>query len=317
MRLPKGRIIMENVRLEFVNFDRILTAGQRERAAKINGYISLTYPTESELIFLKKGEPFYAAKFSLNKKQKISIQDAVNRAKKEISGIVSIYETPLELLAILQTTIEVKPDFSTNFSLLPIDEFIQKLKETKLNGFIEIQRDIDLYYFVFENGNIKISYPAGKPPKEITENELKKAFEIFAKTESKISLWKEIIEISSLATPAQVELLLNALSHILSTLAQSLTHSLVMKITQSILEQEKKSYPFLENLKISEDFKTEGNFSEKINTLVEAFGKLTFRIVSSLSTMLGPVAKETALKSVKDYYFALENLGFFKYFKIE
>ncbi|HAV92891.1 TPA: hypothetical protein DCW38_06905, partial [candidate division WOR-3 bacterium] len=63
MRFPRGRAILENTNIDFINFDNIMNAGKRERSHKIHGYISIIYPQEVDFIFLSLGEPINAARF--------------------------------------------------------------------------------------------------------------------------------------------------------------------------------------------------------------------------------------------------------------
>jgi hypothetical protein len=39
MRLPKGRPVLQNAKLEYVHFDNILADSKKERASKISGYL--------------------------------------------------------------------------------------------------------------------------------------------------------------------------------------------------------------------------------------------------------------------------------------
>ena len=85
MKFPRGRPLLENARLEFLNLENVLSASKRERAHRISGYISIFYPDTVELIFLKEGEPFNAARISQTERSIVPINEVVEKAKKASS----------------------------------------------------------------------------------------------------------------------------------------------------------------------------------------------------------------------------------------
>src|SRR5512137_3076069 len=111
MRFPKGKSSLQNAKLEFVHLDNILADNKKERASKISGYIEIIYPDLVDFLYLKKGEPVNAGRFSRAERKQVPISDVIDRAKKSTTGTVSIYETPDELIDMIMATFTVEPKF--------------------------------------------------------------------------------------------------------------------------------------------------------------------------------------------------------------
>jgi hypothetical protein len=162
MKFPRGRALLENTRLEFINLDNVLSAAKRERAHRISGYISIIYPDAIELIFLKQGEPFNAARITQKERKIVPISEVVEKAEKATSGILSEYATDEILINLIISTILLDPiKANVDFSRLQPKIFIDKLKTTKFNGFIWAQLGIEESFIHFEEGAIKNCYIAG------------------------------------------------------------------------------------------------------------------------------------------------------------
>ena len=73
MRLPRRKILIENVNLLYVDIQKIIQLSQVDRRAKIDGYLSVIYPGNQETIFFRKGEMINAGRFSGQEKKPVRI----------------------------------------------------------------------------------------------------------------------------------------------------------------------------------------------------------------------------------------------------
>jgi len=109
VKFPKGKAVLENTHLEFINLDKLLSAAKRERAHCISGYISIIYHDMVEIIFLKQGEPFNAARISPKIREIVPISEVVEKARNASYGILAEYATDEILINLIISSIVLKP----------------------------------------------------------------------------------------------------------------------------------------------------------------------------------------------------------------
>ncbi len=316
MKLPKGRPILENTRLEFINLDNVLTASKRERAHRISGYISIIYPEMEELIFLKQGEPFNAARLSLKERNIISISEVIEKAKKATSGILSEYATDEILLNMIITSITNQPiKAGIDLNRLQPKILIDKLKSTKFDGFIWIKSGIEESFIAFKQGELLGLYAAGTNEKIQDE---KTVFSYLTKPNVKISIFDHIeVIVPVQATPAQVEMFCKIISAMLRKYARPLGNTMVLKTVIMAKATAQKEYPFISEFQIDADFNISAKLVIEPRLLSRGIARWLDLIFESFSTLLGKESENIAKKVLNDYRFALMSLNFFDYTKLK
>jgi len=316
MKLPRGRPVLENTRLEFINLDNVLTASKRERAHRISGYISIIYPDLEELIFLKQGEPFNAARISQKEREIIPISEVVERAKKATSGILSEYATDEVLLNLIISSITLKPiKADVDIARLQPKIFIDKLKTTKFDGFIWVRSGIEESFIHFNEGQITGCYVAGSAEKLQEDNEI---ISFLMKPDTKISIFDRIESLTPIqATPAQVEMFHKIFGALLKNYAQPIGQTLVLKTVMIAKSTVQKEFPFIEHFKINPDLTSIGQVVVEPKVLAQGMARWFDLIYESFSTFLGKESEVIAKKVLNDYRFALKSLEFFNYTKLK
>jgi len=316
VKLPKGRPILENTRLEFVNLDNVLSAAKRERAHRISGYVSIIYPDAEELIFLQQGEPFNAARISQQERKIIPISEVIERAKKATSGILSEYATDEILLNLIISSITLQPiKANVDISRLQPKVFMDKLRTTKFNGFIWVKSGIEESFIYFNEGEAASCYVAGSA-KILKGNEIINF--LMKKTTTTISIFDRIEESTvTQTTPAQVDMFCKIFSALLKGYAHPIGPALVLKTVMIAKSTAQKEFPFLEQFKIGSDLTMSGMAVTEPNDFTQGMARWFDLIYESFSTFLGKESEVIAKKVVKDYRFALKSLNFFDYTKIK
>jgi hypothetical protein len=315
MKLPKGRALLENTRLEFINLDNVLSASKRKRAHKISGYISIIYPDSIELIFLRQGEPFNAARISRKVREIVPISDVVEKAKNATSGILSEYATDEMLINLIISTMTVDPiKANVDFTRLQPKVFIDKLKTTGFTGFIWVRADIEESFIYFDAGTIKACYVAGSARK-LEDTEIEK---FLLKPNIRISIFDHMENLTNIqATPAQVDMLCKIFSSLLKSYTHPIGENLVLKTFMRSKSTVQKEFPFIENFKIESDLKISGKVVVEPRLFAQGMARWFDLIYESFSTFLGKESEAMAKKVLNDYRFALKSLGFFDYTKLK
>lgn len=316
MKFPKGRPILENTRLEFINLDSVLTASKRERAHKISGYISIIYPDSEELIFLKQGEPFNAARISQKERRIIPISEVIEKAKKATSGILSEYATDDILLNLMISSVTLEPiKADVDLSRLQLKTFLDKLKVTNFEGFIWIRIGLDESFIHFGKGAIQGCYVAGSADKLQDDNAI---INFLSRDNIRISIFDKIEAITlTQATPAQVEMFCKIFSSLLKSYSVPIGQTMVLKTVSIARTTAQKEFPFIEEFKISSDLQLSGKLIIEPKVLARGMARWFDLIFESFSTLLGKESEVIAKKVLSDYRFALKSLNFFDYTKLK
>lgn len=315
MKFPKGRVILENTRLEFINLDNVLSASKRERAHRISGYISIIYPDAVELIFLKQGEPFNAARVTQKERKIIPISEVIEKAKKATSGILSEYATDELLVNLIISSIVLEPiKANVDFTHLQPKIFIDKLKTTKFSGFIWIKAGVEESFIHFDTGKVTGCYVAGSN-KKLKNNDV---ITFLMKPNIKLSIFDHVEDTSiTQATPAQVEMFCKIFSSLLRHYAHPIGETLVLKTFMISKATAQKEFPFIEQFKLEKDLKLKGKLVVEPKLFAQGMARWFDLIYESFSTFLGKESEVIAKKVLNDYRFALKSLNFFNYTKIK
>lgn len=316
MKFPRGKLLLENTQLEFINLENVLSASKRERAHRISGYISIVYHDVVELIFLRQGESFNAARVSQKERKIVSISEVVEKAKKStVSGFISEYATDEILLNLIIASITHKPiKANVSFSTLQPKIFIDKLKTTGFNGFIWIKSGIGESFIHFHEGNITGCYVAGSA-KKLTGDEI---ISFISKPNLDISIFDRVEDTTiTQATPAQVNMFCNIFSLLLKSYAHPIGDVLVLRTFISSKSTVQKEFPFIEQFVIESDRSITGTMVVEPRLFAQGMARWFDLIHESFSTFLGKESTVIAKKVLNDYRFALKSLHFFDYTKLK
>lgn len=316
MRLPRGRALLENTNIDFINFDNILHAGKRERSHKIHGYISVIYPQEVDIIFLSLGEPISAIRFKGPNKNQLAITEAIDKVKKADVGIINIYEIPEELILIINTTMQSKPVFSFKSAAeVSPEKLIAKLGTEKINGFLEIKKGPELFYAIIENGIPQRGYFADKLNVKISPSVLVTVLKAVANDKSPVrfSLYNEMPKKIEQVTPAVNQLFLKSINSVIVEYASSYGPTFAKKglrLAKSHIDDE---YEFMQSYSFN-SLELVGDAIAPKDEYIKAFADFVNRFMRTYDGICPDDAKKRLFhNALKDFRFALKSANFFNY----
>jgi len=316
MRLPRGRAILENMNIDFVNFDNILHAGKRERSHKIHGYISVIYPQDVDIIFLALGEPVNAARFKQSERIAISIADAVNRVKKADVGILNMYEVPEELVLIITSTMQLTPVLNKK-SVLDVspEKMIAQLGVEKFSGFFEIRKGQEYFYAVMENGLPSRGYFADKLNVQISPSLLLTVFKAKANDGSPVifSLYDEMPKRIDQATPAMNQMVLKSINAVIAEYAAAYGPTFAKKGLLLAKARIDEQFKFMNEFQLT-GIELTGDAMASKEELVRAFAEFINRFMKTYDMICkDDVKSKIFISALKDYRFALKSIGFYDF----
>lgn len=317
MKFPKGKPILENVKIHFVNFDNIINQAKKAREGRLNGYIQIIYPQEVDLLFFKQGNPINAGRYNRNGFSLVSIKDVVERAKSSEIGIVNIYDIPDELLFMMIVSLKEKPLFSGK-PVQSIDKrkLIEKLKQINFGGFLVLIKGVEYYFVKFGRGEPVRMYLAGKHGANITGDLLLK----FLEKESEhiiISAYEGITQVEQ-AQPALISLYIKFLNNLVKSFSNIVGKSIVNKTLLASYDIARNKYNLLNHFTIGDDLLVrEANVVTTTDEVTAAFASWIDKFVDSIFVVLGRETDQVVYECIKDYRFALKSAGFFEKSKLK
>ena len=316
MKFPKGKPVLENVKIHFVNFDNILNQAKKAREGRLNGYIQIIYPQEVDLLFFQNGNPINAGRFNRAGYSLVPIKDVVERAKKSEVGIVNIYDIPDELLFMMVVSLKETPLFANKpLKILDIDKLLERLKKVNFNGFLVLTKEYEYFYVKFEDGEPARIYVAGKGMSKINTDIFKKFLEKGG-SDFIISGYQGKTQIKQ-AEPALVSMYVKFINSLIQAFADAIGPSIVRKTLISSYEVAKNQFPLLGNFQISDDLNVlEGTVTVTAEEVTTAFATWVDKFVDAIFVVLGRGTDEIIYKCIKDYRFALKSAGFFEKSKL-
>ncbi|PIP14092.1 MAG: hypothetical protein COX48_02400 [bacterium (Candidatus Stahlbacteria) CG23_combo_of_CG06-09_8_20_14_all_34_7] len=316
MRFPRGRAILENTNIDFVNFDNILNAGKKERSHKIHGYISIIYSQEVDIIFLSLGEPINAAKFHLAERTSISISDAINKVKKASVGILNIYEVPEELVLMIISTLHLKPVFKLkSVSEISPEKIIEQLSIEKFTGFLEIKKGSEMFYTVIEKGIPTRGYFADKLNVQVSPSLLITILKAVANDGTPVlfSLYDELPKRIEQATPAIVQMILKSTNAIIREFALSYGPTFAKKGLFLAKNHINEEYEFMKDFSLV-NIEVSGDTMAPKDEFVKAFAEFINRFMKTYDIICKDDVKEKVFRqALKDFRFALKSIGYYNY----
>jgi len=316
MKLPRGKPVLENVKVQFVNFDNVVNLAKRAREGRINGYIQIIYPDSVDFLFLRNGEVINAGRYAGGESKLVSIKEVLDRAKKAEVGVVNIYDIPDEVLSMIIGIFKEKPLFKDKpMKGVDLDKLFQKFQEIKFPGFIVLRKGVEVSFVSFEKGEPKMIYLAGRGGSSITREVLltflkKEGMDFF------ISAYPGTTKVEQ-ATPAFVSLYIRFFNALIKEFSDMVGPGLVRKTLISALEGASSEHPLLLKF-MPEDLELkEVPVVATPEEITKAFAAGIDRFVDGLFVVLGRRVENAVVKAMKDFRFALKNAGFFEHSKLK
>jgi len=322
MNFPKGKVILENTKLSFVNFDKILNAAKEERAFKISSYISITYADSIDILLLKLGEPYNAITLSHNERSLIGISHVIKKAKESSFGTLNFYEVPEKILDYILISSTQKANFTLQERneikkyIVNFKNWIEKFKDSNFNGFFELINGIEVLYFSISNGELTNKYSS----KSISQTTSWKDFitlldKTIKNSDKKLSIkgfhYKDI-STKSQVLPSQISLCTNSLNNAIKLFSDEWGGIFVSEIIINSFKSIKSKYSFINELTYNNN-QFEGNIFCSPEELIDIFA-FWFDLLKDSFIMVSTSEKVDIIiqNSIKEYRFALKSLGFFK-----
>ena len=207
-RFPGETAYLPRTKLAYVNLPGILSDGKRERSARVSGYVAVQLGERCFLIFLRLGDPFYAAYIDAAGRGPAALSEVLRRASTESergeSGQIGYFgASDDQLRAMLATLVSDPLAWAEELDSRP-EQFFPTLRERSFTGVVELRDGGRHHYLLFENGNFRSGWFAERDESVSVPDFLRSLFS--AGSGIAASLYPHLEELPQQAGPGFVDL---------------------------------------------------------------------------------------------------------------
>lgn len=315
MKFPKGKLILKDTPVQYVNFDNILNQAKKARDGHLTGYIEIKYPNDIEYLFLRDGQVMNAATSQGLKYNEKPIKEIIQKAKRARRGSVNIHNVDIELLDMILCMLKEKPMFSgKKIEEINPEELLEKLVDLDFTGFLILNKDDNTVFVKFDRGKPEIIYPLNKSKKKINSvallNLLNKEKDMFITAYKGEKKKKQ-------ANPALIELYLKFINSLIDSFVEIVGPSLVRRTLIPSFKNASRSEKVLNNFEIDEDLNVKStHFVATTEEITRGFALWIDQFSDAIFVVLGRKTDDIILQSIRDYRFALKKADFFEHSKL-
>jgi len=155
MKLPSLRTVAENISLNTVKLDKILTEGQ----SRVASYLDIRYPDGQDVIFLLAGKAVKAGRFTDSGREVLTVTEALDKMRNRKQGTMSFYEISKLLMIVILGTFIFEPTHGRlKTKLINFNSLLSLFTRKRFTGYLELKINDTLNYLTFFNGQAREGY---------------------------------------------------------------------------------------------------------------------------------------------------------------
>jgi hypothetical protein len=170
-RYPYERVLLPRTKLAYVHLHNLLTDAQRDRGARIFGYVAIWLPEEFIILYLQEGELVNATLNNGREKFAIPIAEALSRIPPSPEyGEICFHEADDEQLACMYQSHVGRPSsWPQELKAHNPAALFPYLAATTFDGVVEIIVDGKVNYLIFRDGSVQRAFLTGSQEGEVIE----------------------------------------------------------------------------------------------------------------------------------------------------
>jgi hypothetical protein len=170
-RFPFSRVLLARTRLAYVHLPNLLNDAKRDRSARISGYVAISLPEESVIIYLLGGEVANATVRDGKGARAVAIASALQLVPEEAEyGEICFHEADPEQLGCMFVSQSRAADpWPSDIKITDPAALFPYLSATTYDGTLEILAHESANYVTLRDGNIANAYLTGAPHGTVPE----------------------------------------------------------------------------------------------------------------------------------------------------
>lgn len=163
LRYPHTRVLLPRTRLAYVHLKNLLTDAQRDRSARVSGYVAIWLPEEFLVLYLQRGELVNACSHDGRAFHPVAIGEAVEKVPAEPEyGEICFCEAEDEQLSCMYASQTHPPvPWPSELRATEPSSLFPRLMATTFDGLVEIAAEGEVNYLLFRHGSAHTAYLSG------------------------------------------------------------------------------------------------------------------------------------------------------------
>jgi hypothetical protein len=312
---PHQSALLPRTKLSYVNLPGILSDGKRDRASRIEGFVSIQLGERCFLVFLRGGEPFQAARIQPGERSSVALSEVVRIAGTECErgegGSLGFYAAPeAQLLATLATIVHPAEPWGEPVDAGRPELLFPRLRQRRFTGVLELCDGGTFHYMEFSEGSYRAGWFAaraeGVPVPELVRS-------IFASAGGKLvaSIYPPLGDLPVLAGPGLVDLYRRVIGGVMREVAQSTGREAAMAMLERGQGLASMEHPAVGAFEITEEGRVKGDPVASPEALTAGVAAWMTETLISASDHHGVDPGAVMERVGRDSRFVLQEHGFF------
>lgn len=312
-RFPSDAAYLPRTKLAYVNLPGILSDGKRDRQARVPGFVAVQLGERCFLIFMRQGEPFYAARITPSGRGPAALSEVMRLAATESErgegGQIGYFGAPEEQLRAMLATVVGDPlPLTQEVDAASPERLFPLLRERGFTGVLELCDGGRKHYLSFQEGAFRAGWFADREDVPIPEF-LRMLFTLGAGL--KVSLYAALDELPVQAGPGFVDLYRRMIGGTLREVAMATGRETALSIVQRGQGLAALENPVVASFDITPEGRVAGDPVASPDALTEGVARWITEVLIAASDHHGVDPAAVVEKVGRDSRFVLQEHGFF------
>jgi hypothetical protein len=311
---PYDAAPLQRTKLAYANLPGILSDGKRDRQARVPGFVAMQLGERCFLVFLRDGEPFYAARLTPQAREPASLAEVLRLASAEIErgegGHIGFYAASEEqLLAMLSTLVQEPAAPGDPLDAGSPERLFPVLRDRAFTGILELASEEGCrHYLAFRGGAFFRGWFAGAacgtPIPEVIRS-------IFAGAPLRAALFPALAELPVQAGPGLVDLYRRVLGGTLREVALATGRDPALELLRQARSAAAAECAAVTRFEITADGRVAGDPVAAPEELTAGVARWVTEVLSAAAEHHGVDPAAVVEKVGRDSRFVLQEHGFF------
>lgn len=313
-RFPFDAAYLPRTKLSYVNLPGILSDGKRDRQARVPGFVAVQLGERCFLIFLKGGEPFYAARITPQGRGPAALSEVLRLASTESErgegGQIGFFGAPeAQLRAMLATLVNQPLPLSGELDPGRPDLLFPLLRERGFTGVMELNDAGKHHYLAFDGGAFRHGWFCERDESVAVPDFLRGLFVAGAALEA--ALYPALEELPVQAGPGFVDLYRRMIGGTLRELALATGRETALEMMQRGQGLAALEHPVVASFDITPEGRVMGDPVASPDGLTEGVARWITEVLIAGADHHGIDPAAIVEKVARDSRFVLSEHGFF------
>jgi hypothetical protein len=313
-RFPHDSAYLPRTKLAYVNLPGILSDGKRDRLARVPGFVAVQLGERCFLIFMRQGDPFYAARITPGGRGPAALSEVMRLAATESErgegGQIGYFGAPEEQLrAMLSTLVHEPLPLSSEVDAGRPDLLFPMLRERSFSGVLELCDAGRKHYLLFQDGGFRTGWFTERDESVPIPDFLRGLFTLGAGLD--VGLYPALTELPVQAGPGFVDLYRRMIGGTLREVALATGRETALEIVQRGQGLAALEHPVVASFDITPEGRVMGDPVASPDALTDGVARWVTEILIAAADHHGVDPAGVVEKVGRDSRFVLQEHGFF------